>query len=254
MISNEDQKKSMSPLQDQESSPATSNVTTAASSISFRRNYWSRLLRNNKLVIATEVILVASFIYSLPLLRFVNAFAVFLFISALLWLRNSHWSDIGLALPIRKRRALLLGVSFGLSFVCLQSFVLVPLLMLLFHQRSDVSTFTSIHGNVLFLSGYLLNTWTVAAFAEEMMFRGYLLNRIADLFNRNASGWATAIIAQATLFGAVHAYEGLVGMLVAGTYAVLAGLLYLRTNRNLWADIIGHGVTNTIFFLVMFAP
>lgn len=254
MISNEDQKKSTSPLQDQESSPPTSNVTTVAPPIFSQKDYWSRLLRDNKLVIAIEVILVASFLYSLPLLRFVNAFAVFLFISALLWLRNSHWSAIGLALPVKKRRTLLLGVSFGLFFVCLQSFVLVPLFMLVFHQRSNVSTFTSIRGNVLFLSGYLLNTWTVAAFAEEMMFRGYLLNRIADLFNRNPSGWAIAIIAQAALFGAVHAYEGLVGMLVAGTYAVLAGLLYLRTNRNLWADSIGHGVTNTIFFLVMFAP
>lgn len=84
MMRKEDQQKSTPTLQDQGSRSSRSSVTTIASPVptASRKDYCSRLLRDNKLVIATEVILVASFTYSLPSLKFVNAFAVFLLTQA----------------------------------------------------------------------------------------------------------------------------------------------------------------------------
>jgi membrane protease YdiL (CAAX protease family) len=85
-----------------------------------------------------------------------------------------------------------------------------------------------------------------------MIFRGYLLNRFADLFGDNLGGWILALFAQAATFGVVHAYQGPAGMIEVGIYGLLLGLLYIATRRNLWVCAIAHSLNDTIAFIVAF--
>ena len=63
--------------------------------------------------------------------------------------------------------------------------------------------------------------------------------------------WILAAIFQAVLFGLVHAYQGIGGILTTGLIGLTFGLLYLVARRNLWPTIIGHGLVNTFGITVL---
>lgn len=108
------------------------------------------------------------------------------------------------------------------------------------------------NGNFRALLGWLAVSWTLAAFGEEMVYRGYLLNRLGDLTGFTTLGWAISLLAVAAFFGMVHAYQGASGILLAGFSGLVQGLAYLATKRNLWVSIICHGVTDTAGFILIY--
>ena len=149
-------------------------------SIYSKRGRSITLLRDNKLVIAAELALIIALICLLPVLKFVPLFAPFLLIMALLWLRGNTWSKLGMASPVSWRRTGLLGLSFGIFFWLLQLFVIVPAVEGFVHASPNLRTFSDVQGHALYLLATLITSWT-AGFGEEMIFRGYLLNRFSDL-------------------------------------------------------------------------
>ena len=84
--------------------------------------------------------------------------------------------------------------------------------------------------------------WVLAAFGEEWVYRGWLMNRLADLFGRNWVGWSIAVVLANVVFGFEHLYQGPIGMIEAGVDGVLFAFLYFATGRNLIAPMIAHGV------------
>ena len=85
-----------------------------------------------------------------------------------------------------------------------------------------------------------------------MIFRGYLMNRFADLFGSVFWGWVASLIISSVVFGAAHSYQGLTGMITSGTTGLLIGVLYLSSKRNLWSAIICHGLIDTAFFIFVY--
>src|SRR2546422_6183160 len=53
--------------------------------------------------------------------------------------------------------------------------------------------------------------WTLAAFGEEFVYRGYLLTRIARVLGDTPRAWLGALAVTSMLFGAGHAYQGVSG-------------------------------------------
>ncbi|WP_164675425.1 CPBP family intramembrane glutamic endopeptidase, partial [Xanthomonas citri] len=47
------------------------------------------------------------------------------------------------------------------------------------------------------------------------------------------------------VFGAMHASQGVSGVLLTGLVGAVFGYAYLRSNRNLWALILAHGLVDT---------
>jgi uncharacterized protein len=178
--------------------------------------------------------------------------AVVLYAWLSLWLRGKGWSDFGLRKPDSWKKTILLALLVGIIFQALSLYVLEPFLGKLTGDIPDVSVFRPIVGNVPQLLFYLALSWTFAAFIEEMIYRGYFMHRIADLFNRNNTGWIIGIILSNFLFGFGHMYQGLSGMIMTGFTGFIFASLYFRTNKNLWAAILAHGIYNTIGFLMIF--
>lgn len=229
----------------------TGSVPTYVS-VNSRRGRSITLLRDNRIVIVTEILLLILLLCLLPLLKVIPLISVLLVIMALMWLRGNTWNKLGLGHPRRWRRTVLLGLGFGLLFMLLQSFIVVPLVVRFTGKALDMHIFSTVHGNLPLLLGYLITTWTSTAFGEEMIFRAYLLNRLIDLFGRSFSGRMLSLIIQAIVFGIEHAYQGPVGIIIAAIYGLLLGLLYLGTKRNLWTCVIAHGLNDTIAFALAF--
>ena len=119
-------------------------------------------------------------------------------------------------------------------------------------RRRFVSLFAPLEGNLHFFLISLTVAWTLAAFGEEFVYRGYLLRRIAQVLGDEPRAWRAALVTTSILFGVGHAYQGLSGVISAGLGGFVFGLLYLATGRNLWVCVIAHGTTDTVGFLLLY--
>ncbi|MBV6420652.1 MAG: hypothetical protein DAHOPDDO_01909 [Ignavibacteriaceae bacterium] len=178
--------------------------------------------------------------------------AVVLYAWLSLWLRGKGWNDFGLKKPENWKKTISLALLVGIIFQGLSLYVIEPFLGKLTGDIPDVSFFRPMVGNVPQLLFYFVLSWTFAAFIEEMIYRGYLMHRIADLFNRNNTGWIVGLVLSNLLFGFGHLYQGLSGMIITTITGFIFAWLYFVTNRNLWAAILAHGIYDTIGFLMIF--
>ncbi len=172
---------------------------------------------------------------------------------ASLRLRHLRWRDVGLRRPDRWLPFIGLAVGIGIGYQALDIFAIAPLLQRLTGQAINLSQFGILKGNLLVLIISLFITWTEAAFIEEMFFRGYLYNRLTDIFGTQRLGIIIALLGNAIIFGAGHAYQGLTGVLDTFLAGVLLTLLYFLGKRNLWLPILTHGIIDTVGFLLIFA-
>jgi len=92
----------------------------------------------------------------------------------------------------------------------------------------------------------------LAAFGEELVYGGYLMNRLAGLFRGTGAAWAMSLVVIAMVFGCSHTGRGATGMLENIWNGLLLGGLYLACGRNLTAAIVAHGVTDTLDLLLMY--
>jgi hypothetical protein len=171
---------------------------------------------------------------------------------ASLRLRGLGWRSVGLSLPTGWRRALALGTLAGIVLELLSAFVIEPSLARLFEKSADLSDFRPLVGNVGLLLVVLLANWTLAAFGEEMVYRGYLMNRVAGLGEGAWWAWAVSLVAVSAVFGWGHVDQGLTGQVQAALDGLLLGLLYLGARRNLLVPIVSHGVSNSLAFVLIY--
>jgi hypothetical protein len=130
--------------------------------------------------------------------------------------------------------------------------ITMPLVIWLTGQPVDRSAFDVLRGNVPALIFGLLVVWTLAAFGEELIFRGYLMNTIKRVFRHKNGGWFIACIVNAILFGLGHTYQGITGIILLSVVGLLYALFYLASGQNLWVPILMHGLYDTSAFLVIF--
>ena len=95
-------------------------------------------------------------------------------------------------------------------------------------------------------------SWGSAAFGEEMLFRGFLLDGFRRAFGEGRAALVGAILVQALLFGSLHLYQGINGATVATTLGVVLGFVWWASGRNLWAGIVIHGVLDSSAMTVIY--
>lgn len=169
--------------------------------------------------------------------------------------QGRSWSDVG----FRRK-------DFGLSLIAFSLVAAVGLLVgtsiagslmaQLINTTPDLSKFDILRGDIAALIVGLILVWTTAAFGEELLFRGFLLNEIARWTSRSIKGPLALILAlllSSVLFGIAHSYQGLAGMILTGVAGAGFGAVYLIRNKKLWAAILTHGLYDTIAFLLVFS-
>lgn len=169
--------------------------------------------------------------------------------------QGSSWSEIGLRKPADWLKTALFGVGAFVSavviFLAMQTIVVgllatvgMPL------PEIDQSRFNEIEGNLSFFILLVILAWTTIAFGEEMFYRAFVLTRLIDF---TATGKWIAILIAGIIFGVAHFTEGSLGILSNGAFGVLFGWIYVRSRRNLWITIIGHGLINTLRFALLYS-
>jgi membrane protease YdiL (CAAX protease family) len=88
--------------------------------------------------------------------------------------------------------------------------------------------------------------WVLAAFAEELVYRGYLLNRVAELGGATRGAWIVSLLLVSAAFGFDHLGQGLSGQIIESIAGLLLALVYLGAGRNLVVAIVAHGIADTI--------
>ncbi len=99
---------------------------------------------------------------------------------------------------------------------------------------------------------FLALNCVLAAFGEEMVWRGYALPRAAQFYGSGARAWIVALVIVNLGFGFAHFYQGPSGVIQATVAGIFLGMLYLATGRNLVAPIVAHGIGNSVDFTVMY--
>lgn len=167
------------------------------------------------------------------------------------WMRGRSWKDGGFA-EWCSWKTLGYGAILGVALAFFSILVTQPILKAVTGGTPDLSDLKDIEGNIQLLFIFFGLNWVLAAFGEEMSYRGYLLTRVLDLFSKSrAAEWACVTVV-GILFGVAHFWQGPIGMTENAVNGVLFGAIYLATGRNLWFMIALHGVSNMVDFTMIF--
>jgi hypothetical protein len=164
----------------------------------------------------------------------------------LIRLRGETLADIGLKRPGSWMRTFMIGVGFA-AIVFIAIYVSEKA-----GFRRDLSKFKDVQGNIELMLFGVFYASIGAGFYEEFMFRGFLMQGLAMFFGASRGAWIVACVMQGALFGAAHAYQNPLGIVITGTLGVLMGLLVLASGRNLWPVIIGHGLFDASRFVLFY--
>lgn len=183
-------------------------------------------------------------------------FAIVCAALAATWLlrrRGQSWSDLGMTLPIRWKPALGYAcLAIALTYLTVGVFqgVLLPALGL---PTPDLSGETGMRGDpVAFVLRLVIVAWGTAAFAEEMVARGFVMGRLAAAFGDHRRARAGAAVSQAVLFGAGHFSQGPTGMVLTGLIGLVMAFVFYRARCSLWPCIIAHGLIDTLGLSLIF--
>jgi membrane protease YdiL (CAAX protease family) len=167
-------------------------------------------------------------------------------------LRGMRWRDVGFTRPPRWGMAFLIGIGAGTLMEVFELFVSQPLLTRWLGKKPDLSDFTNLVGNLKLTLLFLLLVWTLGALGEEIVYRGYLMNRVAGLFRDTKTAWIVSLMVVSVVFGCAHLDQGKTGMIENIWDGLLLGLLYLACGRNLVIPVIAHAFSDSLDFLLIY--
>ena len=132
-----------------------------------------------KFLIALEIVIAAVLIVLDVLIPTV---LVLLIAAVSMTVRKEPIRTLGFTRPEKPLRMIGITALSVLLWTGLQIGLFMPVLNRLFGQTQTLTAYENLKGNWGQLLLYLLLTWTLAAFGEETVYRGYLQNRAASLF------------------------------------------------------------------------
>jgi membrane protease YdiL (CAAX protease family) len=154
---------------------------------------------------------------------------------------------LGLGRPRSVVRMLALGIATGFVMLLFSKLLLTPIAEAITGIPRDLSAFDDVRGNLSLYLVLMPRIWLGAALCEEIVFRAFLIGRLEAAFG-GASRVATAmaVVLASVLFGFAHAYQGPTGILITGTLGLIFACVYAYGGRNLWLNIVVHGVYDTL--------
>jgi hypothetical protein len=156
----------------------------------------------------------------------------------LAWARCSRtpWPNVGYAKPRSWVGEIIGGLLFGVAFRLLMKAIVMPLL-----GADPVNqAFHYLAGNRAALPATLFMVTVSAGFGEETVFRGYLFERLRNLFGTDKLSLSAIVLLTSAFFAVVHFREqGLPGVEQAAVTGLVFGTIYALIGR-LWFVIMAH--------------
>ncbi len=174
-----------------------------------------------------------------------------------LHLRGQTWRHFGLTFGRCKCKQVAVAVlqsivvfvaalaAFILGTIVVQNLVGNP-------QGADLSAYDSLRGNLPLLLATLASVYVTASFGEEVIYRGFLMTRLAELFGNDKAAWRLALILSSIIFGLIHYQWGVTGIVQTGFMGLALGMAYLMVRRNLWVNILAHAYMDTLLIVPLY--
>ena len=172
-------------------------------------------------------------------------------------LRGQGWEHFGLSWRFEGIRTALRTVLLSLVvFVAaIAAFIVGAIVManiVGIPEGADTSGYNYILGNLPMLLFSLAGVYVVSSFGEEVIYRGFLINRLAEMGSGSKWAWRWAVMISAVVFGLIHFAWGPAGMVQTGFMGMALGVCYLLVKRNLWVTVLAHAYMDTILMVQMY--
>ncbi|TBW27922.1 CPBP family intramembrane glutamic endopeptidase [Gramella sp. KN1008] len=163
---------------------------------------------------------------------------------------NWSWSDLGLAKPANWWQPVLVGLGCFVS-VLIYSAIIDPWVKEVWGDI-NISHLYVLKQNLPQLIFALIAVWITAAFLEELVFRAFFINSLEILFGPGKWSAYTAVVLSAVVFGGIHAYQGISGIITTTIIGIIFGFAYIINGRRIWPLILVHGLVDSIALISIY--
>ncbi len=176
-----------------------------------------------------------------------------------LQLRGESWESFGLTFrfhgwkPVLSNfwKSLIVFVAAAFAFF-LGSAIMINITGI--PQGAEMGSYEYLRGNLPMLLLTLAGVYIVSSFGEEVIYRGFLINRLEELGGGGKWALRIAVIVSAIIFGIVHFDWGIVGVVQTGFMGLALGISYLVVHRGLWILVLAHAYLDTILMVQLYLP
>lgn len=223
------------------------------------------LLNNNKLVKLFEILLLLVLGLFFILIFEYNKGDDVIYNQVILWLANIFLLlYVFLGIKLRGDKIGSIGLCFKkfnlqLGAKSLWQSIVVFVLALLFFtvgtvimanitgipEGSDTANFGFIKMDIWILILTLIGVYIASSFGEEVIYRGFLMNRLSELgLNKHMT-----VVISAGIFGIIHYGWGPMGIVQTGLMGIALGYSYIILKKRLWVLILAHMYLDTLLLL-----
>ena len=167
-------------------------------------------------------------------------------------LRGGTLAELGFRRPRRWATVPLWALAIFVVFVVAQN--VGPLLIAYFVDlpQPDMSRYDFVRGNLGAAISLAIVLPMTAAIPEEILYRGFLIERLTHLLAGARGANVIAVLIQALVFGSVHFQWGIGGMFATAIMGAVWGFAYLLCGRNLWIVIIAHSLAHVALVMQLY--
>lgn len=171
--------------------------------------------------------------------------------------RGQTWEHLGLSFRFGGTRPLVRSLlqSVAVLIAAVAAFVagsMVPLSSAASPQSADVSGYEYLQGNLPMLLLALAAVYVVSSFGEEVVYRGFLMTRLAEMGKGTKKAWGAGLVISAIVFGLAHFDWGIVGVVQTTFMGLALAGSYLLVKRNLWVLILAHVYMDTLLLVQIY--
>ncbi len=205
--------------------------------------------REPLLATVAGLLLVGAVAHHAPGQRVIIAAAVAFAVSAIATRRPLR--DLGIRPPERPVRLLIGALLLAIAMNAFGRTFLWPTLYHVFGSR-DLSYLGPIEGNLQHVLRLMPLIWFSAALCEEVVYRGFMQQRLERIFGNTTVGNIVAVVLTSAVFAANHAVQGTSGMIQTFIVSCALGAIFIRSRHNLLLLILMHGTWDTFSVAVMY--
>ncbi len=231
------------------------------------------LLKKNRLVQISEILLL--FVVAFSIIKLSEPFinddlilkqasvwvanvAMLIIVWLGLKLRSETWKDFGLTFNsvTWKEGFKVFLWSLLVFLLTITGFIIGSIIMAnitgIPEGSADMSGYSYLKDNLGMLILTLVGVYIVSSFGEEVIYRGFLINRISQMGLDSKKMQWLAVIISSLIFGFAHYEWGAMGIGQTTLMGLALAICYIKLKRRLWILILAHAYMDTILMIQMY--
>ena len=166
------------------------------------------------------------------------------------WLSYTPVADIGLKRPKSWASAIIFGAACGVAF----KFVLKSIVLPYLGAPETNAAFQALRGDTNAFLLWIPQLIVLVGFAEELLFRGYLINRLLLIFGPSTGAKILSVLISAFIFGIAHwSMQSFWGSLQAAIVGLVFASAYLLNGQRLVSLMAAHTAFDIFAMWIIYA-